>query len=377
MRTAPGLGLVFLVTTTAYVVAMVPPFSVVGPLILALVIGMLVRRWRRARESEVAGTTFAARTLLRAGVVLLGVRLDLSLLTSVGPAMLLGSLLMVGSALVLVQVIGRRLGLSRGLRVALALGSGVCGASAVLAATAACRISDEDAGIAVGVISFVGTVGALAFAVVAALADPHAVGYGVLVGLTLQEVGQVVAAGYAHGTVAGDAATLAKLTRVAMLAPALVVYSRLPLGTGHAEPLGVGHDGPLGTGHEEPLGTGHDEALGTGRGEAPRTAADDAMPASRSRARSRGFLQRSGVPPFLLGFLLVAGLQSSGAIPQDVSRAMEVGSLLLTAAAMAGLGLGLDLRALRRLGPRALLVGSLAFLGLVLLALPYSVLLAQ
>lgn len=369
MRTAPGLGLVFLVTTTAYVVAMVPPFSVVGPLILALVIGMLVRRWRRARESEVAGTTFAARTLLRAGVVLLGVRLDLSLLTSVGPAMLLGSLLMVGSALVLVQVIGRRLGLSRGLRVALALGSGVCGASAVLAATAACRISDEDAGIAVGVISFVGTVGALAFAVVAALADPHAVGYGVLVGLTLQEVGQVVAAGYAHGTVAGDAATLAKLTRVAMLAPALVVYSRLPLGTGHAEPLGAGH--------EEPLGTGHDEALGTGRGEAPRTAADDAMPASRSRARSRGFLQRSGVPPFLLGFLLVAGLQSSGAIPQDVSRAMEVGSLLLTAAAMAGLGLGLDLRALRRLGPRALLVGSLAFLGLVLLALPYSVLLAQ
>lgn len=276
MRTAPGLGLVFLVTTTAYVVAMVPPFSVVGPLILALVIGMLVRRWRRARESEVAGTTFAARTSLRAGVVLLGVRLDLSLLTSIGPAMLLGSLLMVG---------------------------------------------------------------------------------------------QVVAAGYAHGTVAGDAATLAKLTRVAMLAPALVVYSRLPLGTGHAEPLGAGH--------EEPLGTGHDEALGTGRGEAPRTAADDAMPASRSRARSRGFLQRSGVPPFLLGFLLVTGLQSSGAIPQDVSRAMEVGSLLLTAAAMAGLGLGLDLRALRRLGPRALLVGSLAFLGLVLLALPYSVLLAQ
>lgn len=339
-RLAPGLGLVLVVTMTAYLLARAPLLSVVGPLILALVIGMFVRRWRGVRQNEVAGATFAARTLLRVGVVLLGVRLDLSLLASVGPEVLLGSVLVVGGAIVLVQLLGRWLGLSSGLRTALALGSGICGASAILAATAAVRISDEDAGVAVGVISFVGTIGALAYAVVAAIVDPGAFGYGLLVGLTLQEVGQVIAAGYSHGTLAGDTATLVKLTRVALLAPALVVYSRLP--------------------------------QVARRVEVHRDLAGRSVPSQLA-----GFLKATRVPPFLLGFLVVAALQSLGAIPAGASRAMEVGSILLTASAMAGLGLGLDMRALRRFGPRALIVGAAAFLGLVALALLYSALLAS
>ena len=66
-KLAPGLVLVAVITTTAYLAARAPLLSVVGPLILALVIGMLVRRWRGIRQNEVAGESFAARTLLRVG----------------------------------------------------------------------------------------------------------------------------------------------------------------------------------------------------------------------------------------------------------------------------------------------------------------------
>lgn len=342
---APGLGVVAVVTTTAYLLALAPIVSAFSPLILALTLGMLVRHWRGIRETEVAGTAFAARTLLRVGVVLLGVRLDLGLLTSVGPLVLLGSILVVGSATVIVELIGRRMGLSKGLRLALAFGSGICGASAVLAAATVGRISEEDAGIAVGVISFVGTVGAVSFALFAAVANPDAISYGFLAGLTLQEVGQVVAAGYVLGPASGDAATLAKLTRVAMLAPALTVLARV--------------------------------SRGKTQGDKGNLAAEPSKTGNWSRFRFQGVLQQWGVPPFLLGFLAMAVIQSVGLLPPGVVKVAGTGSLLLTASAMAGLGLGLNIRALRRFGPLALVVGFLAFMVLVVLAAPYANLLAS
>lgn len=319
--------------------------SLVGPLILALVLGVLIRHWRGVRASETAGTRFAAKTLLRLGVVLLGVRLDVGLLVDVGILVLIGSLAAVGAGIALVEVVGRRLKLPKGLRLALAVGSGVCGASAILAATSVTRINDEEAGIAVGVISLVGTVGVVCFALVSALAQPNPLGYGFLVGLTLQEVGQVVAAGYASSAVSGDAATIAKLARVAMLAPTLLLLAA------------------------------------TQR----RAGCRDRTQPKRQRVRTGFKLHlhfsqvtgQWGVPPFLLGFLAMAALQSFGLLPPMLSVVADKGSIILTAAAMAGLGLGIEFAAFRKLGPSAITVGFIAFAGLVALAVPFASLLAR
>ncbi|MEX2543351.1 MAG: putative sulfate exporter family transporter, partial [Trueperaceae bacterium] len=326
----PGLLLVGLLSAASYLLAGIPALAVMGPLVIALFVGLAWRAVAGLAPASAPGASFSARTLLRVGIVLLGVRLDFALLAQVGPAVLLGSLLVVTLGIFGIERLGKLAGLPPGLRLGIAVGTSICGASAILAAVPATRMKDEEAGLSVGIISVLGTLGVLGFAFFSSLLEPSDLVYGFLVGLTLHEVAQVLAAGYVPGTEAGDLATIVKLTRVALLAPALLVLSRL---------------------------LGGSEAAGR-----------------RGLARLR-----APVPLFLLGFLAVGVLNSLGWIPDPLGSLMLAGSLLLTTAAMVGLGLGLglDLSVFRRVGSKALLVGSVGFLGLVAVMLPYAALVAR
>ena len=91
MRLVPGTALVALLTAVSYLLARVPLIAAIGPLVITMFVGMGWRGVAGLSEQYVRGTTFAARDLLRVGIVLLGVRLDFGLLVSVGPAVVLGS----------------------------------------------------------------------------------------------------------------------------------------------------------------------------------------------------------------------------------------------------------------------------------------------
>ena len=319
-RFIPGLAVVSLLTAASYLLARAPLIAAMGPLVIAMFIGMGWRSVAGLPERFVRGSAFAARDLLRVGIVLLGVRLDFGLLMSVGPAVVLGSFLVVGVGLWAIAQLGRRAGLPQGLRLALAVGTSVCGASAVLAAASSTRIEEEEAGVAIGIISLVGTAGVVLFTVLANVFQPDMQHYGLVVGLTLQEVAQVIAAGYVPGNEAGDLATVAKLTRVALLAPALFVVAsvtRLKVTSG---------------------------------------------------ARSRW---RPPVPLFLVGFLAVGVLNSLGWLPPSLALLAERGSLLVTCMAMVAIGMRLDVGAVRRVAGGALAVGIVGFVGLVGLVVGY------
>ncbi|HEX7005366.1 MAG TPA: putative sulfate exporter family transporter [Trueperaceae bacterium] len=330
----PGLALVGLLTAVSYLLARVPALALMGPLVVALVVGLAWRALAGLPGPAAAGARFSARTLLRLGIVLLGVRLDFGLLVKVGPEVLLGSLLVVTLGICGIEWLGRLAGLPPGLRRGIAVGTSICGASAILAAAPSTRMSDEEAGVSVGIISTLGTLGVLVFALLSSLLEPADRIYGFIVGSTLQEVAQVIAAGYVPGNEAGDLATIVKLTRVALLAPVLLVLNSVLKG--------------------------------------PSTAAD--TPHLRPAGASRF---RLPVPLFLLGFLAVGVLASLGWLPAGVSRLMQSGSLLLTTMAMVGLGLGLDLLVFRRVGTRALIVGATGFAGLVAVMIPYALFVAR
>lgn len=299
--------------------ARVPLIQPVGPLVVALFVGMAWRATAGVPERVVGGAAFAARDLLRVGIVLLGVRLDFGLLVSVGPAVVVGSVMVVGLGVWAITQLGRRLGLPPGLRLAVAVGTSICGASAVLAAASATRIEEEEAGVAIGIISLVGTVGVVAFTLLANLLHPDPHHYGLVVGLTLQEVAQVIAAGYVPGTAAGDVATITKLTRVALLAPALFVIGSL----------------------------------------------------LKVRPTGEAARRRLPVPLFLLGFLAMGVISSLGWLTPAMARLAESGSLLFTAMAMVAIGLRLDPRSMRRAASGALVVGVVGFVGLVGLVVAY------
>lgn len=340
----PGLALIAALTAVSYVLARVPLPVPVGALVIAMLVGLAWRPLRGLPRRAEPGVAFAARDLLKLGIVFLGVRLDFALLASVGPAVALGSVLVVGLGVWAIERLGRRLGLSRGLRLGIAVGTSICGASAVLAVASTTRIKDEEAGVAVGIISVVGTVGVIAYTVAVNVfgLEPHH--YGLLVGLTLQEVAQVIAAGYVPGAEAGDVATVVKLARVALLAPALFVISSL-------------------------LRAGDDEAR---RGEAP--SGDTRLEAAAhgpALVPAPPPVRRLPAPAFLLGFLAVGVIASLGWLPPAAMTALEHASLLLTTAAMVGLGLRVDLSVFRRTAGNALVVGAVGFLGLVALVSLY------
>lgn len=319
----PGLLLCGLLTACAYGLGRVPGPSVLGALGIALLLGIAWRATFGLPVSLRPGTTFAAGSLLRVGVVLLGVRLDFGLLVEAGPRVLLVDLAIVTIGIFVVERIGRSLGLDRGLRFALAVGCSICGASAVAAAAPVVGANDDEVSVSVGVVSLLGTLGVVVYTVAAPVLALTAHRYGLLTGSTLHEVAQVLAAGAARGPVALDVATLTKLTRVALLAPALLVIGTL-----------------------------------LRRADERRTRHAGAADATRLTPAKRPPL----LPGFLVGFLIVGVLHSLGAFPIVVADVMQAASLLLTAAAMAGIGLGVDLRVVRRLGGPAV---TAAVLGLV------------
>jgi uncharacterized integral membrane protein (TIGR00698 family) len=350
-RLAPGLATVALLAAAAFVGARLPGGALLGPLVLALLLGVAARAaWRRPTPWAQPGVAFAARTLLRLGIVLLGVRLDARALLDLGPWVLVGSALGALVAFGAIEVAGRAWRVPLELRRLVGIGTAICGASAIAAALPLVRPTSADprddaaaaqaATVAIGAISLLGTVGVLAFVAADAwLALPTAL-LAALAGATLQEVGQAVAAGTAVGGPDSELALLVKLSRVVWLAPALLALGAL------------------------------------GRAAARGSAASDATGRAVGSARGGAGARPPLVPGFVVGFLTLGLLTSSGVLPAPLVAASAVAGTLCTAAAMAAIGLGVDGRALGRQGRQALALGAVGFAALaVAMGLWYTVVL--
>ena len=318
----PGLVVVAACAAAAFALARLPAAAVVGPLVLALLLAALWRgvalRGRDLGRYEI-GARIAAGPVLKLGIVALGVRLDLRALVELGPWIVLGSVVGALVAFAVAELAGRALHVAPALRRATGMGTAICGASAIAAAAPVLRASPAHTSASIGAISVLGTVGVLGFAAWDASADVAAAALGTLAGATLQEVGQVLAAGSVAGSVGADLALLVKLSRVVLLAPALVALAWW-------------------------------------------SARQASLRAGPGRPLRRGW----PLPPFVLGFLALGAAVSAGLLDASAVKLFSTAGTLLTAAAMAGIGLGLDARAVRGPGRQAALVGLASFLALLL-----------
>ncbi|MFD1146109.1 YeiH family protein [Saccharothrix hoggarensis] len=172
-----------------------------GVLIAALVLGVLVG----GRLPDLSGVT---RTLLRAGVVLLGLQLSVPQLLAVGPGVLVAVVVTVGVTFFGTLWLGRCLGLPRGLYVLVASGFSICGASAIAAVEGVVDREDEHVATSVALVTLYGTVAMVALPLLGASPE--------WIGVSVHEVAQVAAAAPAGGVATAMAV---KLGRVALLAP--------------------------------------------------------------------------------------------------------------------------------------------------------------
>lgn len=298
-------GLLLTATGTAVAFAVHDLVPVVSALTAAVVLGVCTGRFlpRAARP----GLSWATRTLLRLGVVLLGLQLGLGEVLGLGAGTVAA---VVGTVLVAflgTLAVGRWIGVSPGLTLMVATGFSVCGASAIAAMDSVTEGDRED--VATG-ITLVTLYGSAAIALVPLLASWLGMGpahLGAWAGLSVHEVAQVVAAASPAGAAAVATAVVIKLTRVLMLAPMVAAVSIVRRRRGTAP----------GTGRRPPL-----------------------------------------VPLFVLGFLAMMAVRSTGAVPAAVVSATTTVTTLLFAAALFGLGSAVRVGTLLRTGRRGLLLGA-------------------
>lgn len=196
-------------------------------MLMALLLGMAFNFL--AEEGRcVEGINFTARTVLRIGVALLGVRISAELLIGLGPG-LIALVLLAVVCTILFGLVGARL-LGRGWRLALLTGGSVaiCGASAAMAIAAVLpknEHSERNLLFTVLSVTVLSTIAMIVYPIITRTFELSDLTTGVFLGGTIHDVAQVVGAGFSVSDETGESATLVKLIRVAMLAPVVLVFS--------------------------------------------------------------------------------------------------------------------------------------------------------
>lgn len=329
----PGLLLALLVAAAARGAHVLLPWSiasVLSEIVLAVAFGLVLRRWLPWSVAYDAGVRLAFHGLLRAAIVLLGLRFSLAEIGAIGGSALVLVIGLMLVALVVAHGLGRVLGISGKLATLIGVGTAVCGNSAISATAPVIGARDEELSYAVAVNTLFGTLAVFVYPLIGELSSMSAAAFGTWVGTAVNDTSQVVATGFARGDTSGEVATAVKLTRNALMGGVIVL-------------AGWVHSGSRGVG------------------------------ATTWTQRAR-----ASVPNFVLGFLLLATLNTAGLIAwigdlagRDLARDGGEVAKLLVLVALAGVGLGTKLRSLRAIGHRPLVVGLITALCTSLLSLAW------
>jgi len=286
-------------------------------LVLAILVGALVRTLWTPSRRWTPGITFGAKTLLEIAVVLLGASVSVGAIISAGPLLLVGIAAVVVIAIAASYGMGRLLGLPHRMAVLVACGNSICGNSAIAAVAPVIGADGKEVAASIAFTAVLGVLVVLGLPFLPALLHISEVQYGVLAGLTVYAVPQVLAATAPVGAIALQLGTLVKLVRVLMLGPMILVLTLV----------------------------------------------------TRRRTESGGAAPAAGrmpwhklVPWFIDGFLLLAVLRSFGLLPEVVLAPAATAATALTVISMAALGLSTDLGSVARAGGRVTAAVTLSLL---------------
>jgi len=322
-----GMALCVLVTLIAVTIQALEESLVGHPyveaIVLAILLGTAIRtlwepggRWR-------AGIAFNAKQVLEVAVALLGASLSIAAIAASGPVLLVAIVTVVILSLAVSFGISRSLGLPVRLSILIACGNSICGNSAIAAVAPVIGASTDDVASSISFTAVLGVIVVLGLPLLIPLLHLSETQYGVLAGMTVYAVPQVLAATVPAGLVSTQTGTLVKLIRVMMLGPVvacIAVFARSLRGD-----------------------------------------------------RSSGAIEPNSffktVPWFIVGFFALATLRSLSLIPDGAVFPLQRIASILTIMSMAALGLGVDLRVIGRVGGKVTAAVTLSLLFLLVVSL--------
>jgi uncharacterized integral membrane protein (TIGR00698 family) len=317
----PGLALTAVVTGAALWAGSFPAIAGAGfsALTLAILFGMVVGNtlYPKIWQPCDGGVIFAKQHLLRLGIILYGFRLTFAQIADVGVSGIAIDVLTLTSTFFIACILGQKIfGLDKHTSWLIGAGSSICGAAAILATEPVVKAEASKVTVAVATVVIFGTLAIFLYPAMYPLLahwfTPEA--YGIYMGSTMHEVAQVVAAGHAVSPDAENAAVIAKMLRVMMLAPFLLFLAAR-----------VKQLAPAGSGEKSKI----------------------------------------TIPWFAIMFILVAVFNSFHLLPKAAVDALVTLDTVLLAMAMAALGLTTHVSALKKAGAKPLLMALILFVWLI------------
>ncbi|HAT1569517.1 TPA: YeiH family protein [Kluyvera cryocrescens] len=317
----PGLALTAVITGAAVWAGSIPAIAGAGmsALTLAILFGMVIGNtvYPKLWQSCDGGVIFAKQHLLRLGIILYGFRLTFSQIADVGVSGIVIDVLTLSSTFLMACWLGQKVfGLDKHTSWLIGAGSSICGAAAILATEPVVKAEASKVTVAVATVVIFGTLAIFLYPamypLVAHWFSPET--YGIYIGSTMHEVAQVVAAGHAISPEAENAAVIAKMLRVMMLAPFLLILA---------------------------------------------ARVKQLAPANAEQK------SKITIPWFAILFIVVAIFNSFHLLPQSVVQMLITLDTILLAMAMAALGVTTHISALKKAGAKPLLMALVLFIWLI------------
>ncbi len=318
----PGIALCGVITLVAVGVQHLEERAFDHPyveaLVIAILLGMAIRTAWNPSERWRSGIAFSAKQLLEVAVVLLGASISFAAIAASGLALIGAIAATVAIMLALSFGVSRMLGLPTKLSILIACGNSICGNSAIAAVAPVIDAHSDDIASSISFTAILGVLMVLGLPLLIPLLGLSATQYGILAGLTVYAVPQVLAATVPAGIVSTQIGTLVKLVRVLMLGPIVIGLSLF-------------------------------------------------VASRRQHEKAASISPFKLVPWFIIGFLVLAALRSFELVPDAVIPLVTKTAVLLTVLSMAALGLGVDIRVIATVGGRVTAAVTLSLL--VLLAI--------
>lgn len=318
---APGLALCFILAGLAWLMGQAVPL--VGGAVFAIVLGMLAALKKPPARLE-AGIRFTSKKLLQYSIILLGFEMNMYNVLEVGGQSLWVMAFTLTAAFLTAFVASKLLRLPKDTTVLIAVGTSICGGSAIAATAPVIKAKDEDVAQAISTIFLFNIVAVFLFPFLGQALGLSDTGFGMWAGTAVNDTSSVVAAGSAWSQrVGNDAAlhfaTIVKLTRTLMIVPitlALAIYT-----------------------------------------------------SRKAKAESADFSLAKIFPMFVLGFVAAALIHTFLPLPESLSRGLVVAGKFMIVMAMAAIGLNTNLKKLLTSGLKPILLGLYCWFAVALVSL--------
>lgn len=285
-----------------------------GAITIAILLGIVIGNIIKPGKIFEKGILISEKHILSLAIALMGVNLNFYILKELGYKSILIIIIALMVTIFSSVVLAGIFKFDKRFALLLGIGNGICGSSAIAATKQIIGVNKEKAGISIAIVNSLGTIGIFLLPFITAVVLKFTdINSGVLIGNTLQAVGQVVAAGFPVNEVVGQTAIIVKMTRVLMLTPVIFILIF-------------------------------------------------AFFKKNPKQNYGKEVKKNGIPIFIVGFILFSFIPTFGLLPGEYIRIVSKVSKYALIVAMAGIGLKITFDSILKDGKSALLIGSIIFI---------------